>query len=464
MRITHTYVEAAKTVQFCIQTDDSAPGVHRTSRKCIRLTESSFRIMLPDCIPSFEAVHNDVWAMIVLLVVFPFVKTTTELRLSFGVSKEFALNYQKLSGKTMVPVNPSLSPRVGVQTPPQKATTSIAFNGRMHSFFTAAVLGPSAHLVAVDHWDSMLGERTSPYPPDALYYALDNMESNGHRVCIVKTDVQSMYEPYGFVHPISAILGNVLLADALQLSNVHLGCRLTDIHSYGTYRVQPVLKNQMHLPKNKHIEHRRRIEVDADTPLPSRCVSFRGDHLHIDPPPHASPETTVAFWRSLLGGIGMHVEFPLCGVSDVLMVKLLVEHNMWVHANYCLYSRPKTRCGQCLECIYYDTLHTTVVAHSSVNIDRLWQKFADNYPEATTSLSDVGTPCRWTLFWLEMIRRRDTVPKNVRGFDVLVAYHPAYLTRRWVVNSMKHIVHDAQYDKIRKGLGRILSVLQPSSQ
>ena len=456
MRVSHSYIESAKTVQFRLQPEDDTPQVYHNSRTCKRLTEYMFRILLPDKIASFDSIHNDVWAFIVLLVVFPFVKSASELRLSFGVSKEFALQYQKWSKKKIVPVNPSLAPRSGKDC----THTSIAFNGRMHSFFTAAVLGSSARLVAVDHWDSVLGERTSPYPPDALYYALDNMESTGHTVAMVKTDVQSLYEPYGFVHPISSILGNVLLADVLQLTSVHMGCRLTDISAFGSYRVLPIKRNQMHRPKYKHTQHHRHIEVNSDIPLPSQSVSFRNDQLYLTPTSHLPSESTVDFWRSMLRCIGLHLEFPLCGVSDVLMVKLLIEHKMWAHANYCLYSRPKTRCHQCLECMYYDTLHTTIIAYPSINIDKIWQLFSDKYPEATTSLSEIDVPCRWTLFWLEMIRRKDMVPKRVKGFDVLVAYHPAYLMRKWMVNNMKHIVDNGQYDRIRNGLSRIVSVLK----
>ena len=445
MQVTHTYNPSAHTVLFHIRTENTTPTplVHRTPRRCTTLKESTFRILLPDSIESFDTIHNDVWALVVLLVVFPFVRT--ELRLSFGVSKEFALGYSEHCGKSIVPINPVLAQR----TASHPSHPSVAFNGRMHSFLTAVVLGPSSRLVAMDHWDSMLGERTSPYPPDVLYYAMDKMESKGHRVCLLKTDIQSLYEPYGFVHPITSVLGNVLFADALQLGSVHMGCRLDDMSAYGAYRVEQK-------QKQKKRSTDTRITVDGELSVPSRCVSFRDEQLYVHQ--HKQPELTLPFWRNMLQLVGIKIDFPLCGVSDVLLVKLLAEHKMWHEANYCLYSRPLKRCGQCLECLYYNALHTSVTTHS-VNIDKVWQQFTDKYPEATTSVRNVDTPCRWNLFWLEMVRRDDMTPVQTRGFDILCAYRKVYQQRKFVVNSMRHIVTEEHYDRVRVGLGRVMGVL-----
>lgn len=444
MLVSHEYYEASHTVVFTIQPEDSAALVHRTSRRCTTVQHKSFRLLLPDCIPSFADVHNDVWALLVLLVVFPFVRD--ELHLSFGVSRAFSLAYSDVGGKRIYPVDPALEPHKRVGSVP-----SVAFNGRVHSFVTAAVLGRSARLVAIDHWDSITGERTSPYPPDVLYYALDNMEHQGHRVSLVKTDIQSLYEPYGFAHPITSVVGSLLLMDVWGLRSVHLGCRLDDLSAYGAYTREPPAKHQSHTQKNTT------VSVDGALSVPTRTVSFRDAHLWMNS--YSPPEHTVSFWRTMLGSVGMQLEFPLCGVSDSLLVKLLVEHKLWHEANFCLYSRPRKRCGECLECMYYNSLHTSVTTHS-ININKIWQQFLNHYPEATTSVRDIDVPCRWNVFWLELIRRPDMTPSSAVGFDVLSAYHNVYHGRRWMVNSMKHIVSEEHYDKIRSGLSRIMSVLR----
>lgn len=443
MLVNHAYYEASHTVEFTIQSEDSAAFVYRTSRRCTTMQERSFRLLLPDCIPSFAAVHNDVWALVVLLVVFPFVRG--ELKLSFGVSRAFSMAYSDACGKRIYPVVPTLEP-------PKKAggAPSVAFNGRMHSFMTAAVLGSSARLVAIDHWDRITGERTTPYPPDVLYYALDNMEHQGHRVCLVKTDIQSLYEPYGFAHPITSVVGNVLLMDVWGLGSVHVGCRLDDLSAYGAYTREKTASLRAHTQNAK-------VSVDGALSVPSRAVSFRDAHLWVDS--NSPPEHTVSFWRAMLGHVGLQLEFPLCGVNDSLLVKLLVEHNMWHEANFCLYSRPRKRCGECVECMYYNTLHASVTTHS-ININKIWQQFINHYPEATTSVRDIDVPCRWNVFWLELIRRPDMTPPHAKGFDVLSAYHNVYHKRRWMVNSMKHIVLEEHYDKIRGGLSRIMGMLR----
>lgn len=440
MHITHQHIPSANTILFQIDEESFLRASKRlhTNRQCITLQERTFRIMLPKSIQSFHQVHNDVWALIVLLVVCPFIDD--ELHLSFSVSKELALGFETC-GKRILPIDPLLKPR---QSKTNALVHSVAFNGRMHAFVSAVILGPQTTLVTVDHWDSVLGERTSPYPPDVLYNALDHMENKGHRVCVVKTDVQSMFEPFGFAHPLTAVIGNILLADALGLSSVHLGCRLDDMSAFGAYRKATPYK---HKPM--------RVVVDGDLSVPSRCVSFRDHQLHVSS--HKKVLWTIPFWRSMMGVVGLKLDFPMCGVTDALLVKLLAEHQLWHEANYCLYSRPKHKCGQCLPCMYYECLHSSVT-QKPVNILKIWQTFSEKYPEATTSITDIQTPCRWNMFWLELIRRKDLLP-NAQNFDILSAYVEVYQKRKYMVNSMKHIVEDAHYDKVRNGLGRIMGVL-----
>ena len=439
MHITHQHIPSANTIVFQIDEESflRSPKILRTHRQCITLKERTFRIMLPQSIQSFASVHNDIWALIVFLVVCPFVEE--ELRLSFSVSKKLAVAFEAC-GKRILPIDPMLKPRT------KKVSTqhSVAFNGRMHAFVTAVTLGPQTALVAVDHWDSVLGERTSPYPPDVLYNALDNMESKGHRVCMVKTDVQSMFEPIGFAHPLTAMIGNILLANDLGLSVVHIGCRLDDMSAYGAYRKE---KPHTHKPT--------RVVVDGNLSTHSRCVSFRDHQLQMNF--DGNSLWTVPFWRSMMGCVSLKLDFPLCGMTDALLVKLLAEHKLWHEANYCMYARPQKRCGQCLQCMYYDHLHASVTKQP-VNILKIWHMFSDRFPEATTSVTDVQTPCRWNMFWLELIRRKDLLP-DAQNFDIFGAYVDVYLQRIYIVNSMKHILEDVHYTKVRNGLGRMMGIL-----
>jgi hypothetical protein len=449
MHVKHHWDSAAHTVVFHIQlSEPEQPAVYNSPRYGARLAQPSFRILLPDRIAHFDDVHPDVWGLIVLLALFPFVKT--ELHMSFAVSSGFAECYRAATAKDVLPVNPTLVPHTST---PAAAHASVAFNGRVHSFTTAVVLGGATRLVAMDHWDSMRGERASPYPSDALYSALDTMESQGYRVCMVKTDVQSLYEPFGFVHPLSSIIGNLLLADALQLSSVHLGCHLDDVYTLGSYTVRA--KKDPNANANAS-----RIRVDRDAGTLVNQVSFKNQSLALCPSKKETrPEHTVAFWRQMLAVVDLKLDFPLCGVTDALLVRLLHEHRMWAGAHYCLYCRPQKKCGSCTECLYYDSVHNSITKGDAPPVfEKIWNRFADQYPEATAGIHDFGSPNRWHFFWLEMVRRKDMLPAG-KVFDMLGAYSGVYHEKKFVVKNATHILEEAHADKVHRGLHRLLSAM-----
>lgn len=401
---------------------------HQTPHRQCTLAHRSVRFLLPRTLAEApDAVHPDLLALVVLLVVHPFVHK--ELRLSFAVSTVFAAAVEAATGGgvKVFPVDPDIAPR---PRPPSPAC-SVAFNGRIHATLVAAVVGTSARLVAVDHWNAMVGERTSPYPADALYYSLDFMENRGYRVAMVKTDAASLCEPYGFAHPLVACVGNVLLADALGFTSVHVGSRLVDLEAFGTV--------------SRRTRGRGPTETQVGAvPSTLRAVSFKTDGLWVDRPAAedgaeflATHALGLPLWRALFHAVSLDLEFPLCGASDACVVKLLHEHRFWKNAHYCLYARPRHKCGTCVECMYYDTLHHAVTHPQSRAslFDRTWRLCADQFPEATAAVVDLKTPNRWHLFWVALVARRDAMPDSgtvpQKHFDVLHAYARVYASHRY---------------------------------
>ena len=139
----------------------------------------------------FETVHPDLWGLVVILAVYPFVATS--LQLSWSVSTALAeAFFQATGGKTLSPVDTHIKPRRGgdVDEQGEKRSIGIAYNGRLHAFMTAAIVGQDAKLIAIDHWNARQGTRTSPYPADGLYYSLDVMEKKHYHVSMVKSDIE----------------------------------------------------------------------------------------------------------------------------------------------------------------------------------------------------------------------------------------------------------------------------------
>ena len=443
-----------------------------------------------------------------LLIVHPFVHR--ELRLSFAVSPVFAAAFADATGGTqrLFPIDPKGTPRTAPSSdstssssPHPPPTPSIAFNGRVHSTTLAALLGTSSRLVAVDHWNATVGERTCPYPSDALYYALDVMETQGYRVALVKTDAASLCEPYGFVHPLTATLGNVLLADVLGFDAVYVGSRLTDVQAFGEVSRHRVGKGSLARTETRIGKVSTRLRVvsfkegdlwvdapprtttdkeddntdnktddktdktqhtsntttsednpsDEDNPSSSPTTTttikptFTDSHpntsSHPKTPTHHSHHTHLPFWTTLFRAVGLTLNFPLCGASDTCIVKLLHDRHYWDHAHYCLYARPRFKCGACIECVYYDTLHQVATSASTAQgippslFSKTWARCTDQFPEAITSVMDLSHPNRWHLFWMALVTRRDAMPTsanvNRKTMDVLYAYARVYMAHRF---------------------------------
>lgn len=435
MRVHHACAQQAVT--FTVECDpDELPATYQTARNFATLTphpqtgEVTFRFLLPDVLGRFEAVHPDLWGLVVLLAVYPFVDC--ELRLSWSVSQTLADAYQTATGgKTLMPVDASLESRAGGDVEPSGAPrhASVAYGGRLHAYLTAAVMGQDARLVALDHWNARAGVRTAPYPADGLYYALDVMESKHYHVSMVKTDLESLYKPYGFAHPLTAACGNVLLADALQLHTLAVGSRLHDVRAF----------QQPHQPLTA-IGFKR---VDVSVALDGH---------------EADPTGSVQGWRALFGACGLALEFPTCGAHDSLLVRLMHEHRLWHEAHYCLYARSACRCETCIECLYYTELHKAVT-QAPTTFDALWNRCTHHFPETVACVQDVGTPHRWHMFWAAMVRRRETLPKG-KAFDALYAMHQTQTTHATDLHAgMQALTGEAVWPRVEQGLRRLLGVL-----
>ena len=423
---------------------DELPARFLTNRSYCTLSrsrsvtgESTFRFLLPDCIINFDGVHPDLWALVILLVVYPFIKT--ELRLSFSISSSFALAFNESTGKRLVPVDSTIQCRMQSckDSQDKKQTFSgVAFSGRVHSYAVAAIMGHSTRLVALDHWNAPPLLRTSPYPSDGLYYALDTMESKGFHVSMVKTDVASLCEPYGFPHPLTPTCGPVMLADALDLHSVALGSRL--------YDVRALIEDEGVLPTIGF--------KSVDLPV-HNCYSDEGTKTVV-----STQEGTLEGWRNLFSACGLSLELPTCGIHDALLVTLLAEHKLWHEIHYCLYARPDFRCNNCIECHYYNALYNAVTTKTD-NFVRLLKESQTQYPETLACLNDMKCPHRWHLFWAMIASRSDMLSKD-KTYAQLVSTSQVLTSNFVRLHSGTKTLIDAEaWPNVERGLQRLMSVL-----
>lgn len=439
MHITHTFLAASHCVCFTLNTDEDDTFIYSTPQVQYTLRHTHFRVLLPSFISSFEDIHPDLWAVVLYLVVCPFVGKS--LSFSFAVSSLCADTIIQ-SGIQISPVSSDIVPR---HIPDSKGK-SIAFNGRPHALMTAAVVENSATLVAIDHWDSLVGERCTPYSPDPMYYTLDNMETQGFNVAVVKTDFMSMWEPYGFAHPLTCLIGNILLSDVLGTYTMFMGSHCNDIHAYGKLVKQKKHGSYEHVcdyNQRDYVHHigfkRHQINIC--------CPSEQCKHIH-----------SLMYLRDVLKSVQLRIDFPTCGFTDMMIVKLLHAHKLYDNSHFCLFRHPHSKCLNCEECMYYKTIYDAIIHHSPV-VSRVWNLFVEKIPEAVVNVDNMKYGNRWLFFWLHLCTRTDTLPSTT-CFTHLQPYIHVFQKYKFMIKNIQNVFLDDQCEIYEKSFKKLLHALK----
>ena len=107
MRIVHEFTPASpRSVTFELHLDDDDVTRVHMGRSQHELVRRSFRIMLPDVVQHMDDLPRDTWALVVILIVHPFVGS--RLTLPFSVSPALAYHYARC-GKEVGPIEPTLA-------------------------------------------------------------------------------------------------------------------------------------------------------------------------------------------------------------------------------------------------------------------------------------------------------------------------------------------------------------------
>lgn len=443
MRVTHMWGADPCRVEFVLvpEPDLGDRTFVRYQRTQLQLTRRSFAVLMPNSIPRFEAIHPDVWGLIVVLALFPFVGS--RLQLSFAVTEMFA-SICALSGRAVQPTDAQLVRRGACadDSAPAAAasavnvTQSVAYNGRAHAAICAATMGTERTVLCyVDHWDTAARVMRKS---DNVYASLDYMMQRGFDAKIIKTDVQTLVEPPAFGALLGPCIGCALLSDALHIGTVALGSRLIDLQSFGSAL---------------------------------RVVSFKNGDLRADADAEARDgsaatgaccyEDCVTFWRELFHAVGLTLQVPTCGLPDTLAMLMLKRNHLLEYVTLC--GSPEARldyaCGACADCLYYGTIVGNIDRATSV--DRVWRRAHDQHPQALASVADLTVASPWHLFWLAMVTREELAPREMRA---LLRFRRALCERRhqWHPDGAA-VGAPTQIEHLRATIGRLMQSVRASA-
>lgn len=379
-----------------------------------QLKQKAFHLFMPESIQNFDAIHPDRWALVLAMAVPP---DATDLALSFSVSQAFH-DAMLQGGIAVGPVSKNISPFEHVAGGSVRRP-GVAFNGGVHAFIAAAVMGKDAVLFAVDHDFSSTQNHTLSFPthtdpivPDSMYHAMDVMVSSGYAVKSVRTNVQLLHDPPGFGGGLLSGLAAILLGGHFEIGSVCYGSHLASLPS-------------LHGTDIRHITFKRGNVLEC------------GDE--------GVARGSLRFWQTAFRAAGLELDFPTCGATDFLAMKLLSRHRMLPFAAICKRSYPPCEC--CADCIYYQLMRTMQTTH--VPFDKAWDTCKFECAEMCTPKG------RFAFLWALLLTRKDTAPPAIwkalsphkaavqAGKDRL---HPGTLTVASALNR----------DKIRAGWQRLL--------
>jgi len=191
----------------------------------VRMNDPHCRFRMPDGW-NLESIHPDLLALAVIYLIYPY--TNKEIKLSLGISQDFADLCKQIIHKTVGPVDPKISARKAGKD----AKVALAYSGGMDSTAALAILPKDTYLFLVDREKT---ERISRmYNKTSMYYAYDALQKAGRVTYKMLTDFESrLRNPIGFPTDMVCMVPCILLADFYPTNTIAAGMILESSYKIG---------------------------------------------------------------------------------------------------------------------------------------------------------------------------------------------------------------------------------------
>ena len=209
-----------------------------------------------------SSTHPDLLALSALLIVNPFVGDS--LTIDAPVSKEFIEGAQSVISKYKI--NSSSKDEIEPRTLQDNGVPALAFSGGADSVAALSVMPANTIPIFLNR----ISKSRTMYNPDAPLTICNKLKETGYRVMVVDSDLEHIREPVGFPTDLANSVPSILLVDKLGVNSV----------SFGTI-----------MESGFGIGHQSFIEYS------------KGDHWR--------------FFSSIFQSAGVHLSFPVIGVSEI---------------------------------------------------------------------------------------------------------------------------------------------------
>ena len=244
---------------------------------------------------NMEKIHPDVLALVIILIVYPFVDK--EIEVSIGVSQAFHDAFKKETNKSIYPVNPDLNPR----TAPKKAVPGLAYSGGVDSTAALTLLPRNTVCFFLDRIiPKELQNSLKLYDKQSIYNVYGQLEKQGRRGYMIKTDLEYIRSPRGFPVEFSTTIPALLLSDYIGIDSIATGTNM----------------------EHQYIEH-------------SRTFLYR----------HYSVE-----WKNVFKAVDISLNQVTAGISEVGTMKIVLNSPYHSFKYWCMKgdnSKPCLKCDKC---------------------------------------------------------------------------------------------------------------------
>lgn len=354
---------------------------------------------------NIEKIHPDVFALVIILIAYPFVDK--EIEVPIGVSQSFHDSFKKETNKSIYPVDQNLNPR----TSPKNAVPGLAYSGGVDSTAALTLLPNSTVCFFLDRiLPNELEKNLKLYNKQSVYNAYAQLEKQGRRGYMIKTDLEYVRVPRGFPLELSTTIPALLLSDYVGMDSIATGT---------------IMEHQF---------------------IPYHKISLDRDYF--------------VKWRNIFECVDITLNQVTAGISEVGTMKIVLNSPYHSFNHWCMRGDNSNPCLKCDKC-FRKKLLEMILLKQDIPDDILDSLFLAT--EIRTTLKHLPIPCENIIAYITSHYQGNhalmkSLKKRTRG-DVL----DTIWMEKWYESS-KTLIADKYYSYVKNEIAKYLETMNEKDE
>lgn len=354
---------------------------------------------------NIEKIHPDVFALVIILIAYPFVDK--EIEVPIGVSQSFHDSFKKETNKSIYPVDQNLNPR----TSPKNAVPGLAYSGGVDSTAALTLLPNSTVCFFLDRiLPNELERNLKLYNKQSVYNAYAQLEKQGRRGYMIKTDLEYVRVPRGFPLELSTTIPALLLSDYVGMDSIATGT---------------IMEHQF---------------------IPYHKISLDRDYF--------------VKWRNIFECVDITLNQVTAGISEVGTMKIVLNSPYHSFNHWCMRGDNSKPCLKCDKC-FRKKLLEMILLEQDILDDILDSLFLAT--EIRTTLKQLPIPCENIIAYITShYQGNHTLMKSLKKrtrADVL----DTIWMEKWYEPS-KSLIADKYYSYVKNEIAKYLETMNEKDE